>query len=489
MATAVDDRCRALVRFGVCAVLVLSPLPFGSVQPWAVFGLEILATALGLGSLWLVARDREALPRGARPVLLTALGLLVIGVLQLLPAPAWAVEWLAGPTAEARGAVAGVLPEVAAIAAPHSICPPNTLDAVLRGISFGCVALATTIAFRRRRQFRTIAFVIVASAAFQGLYGAAEYLSQHQHIFAYTKKYYLDCATGTFINRNHFATYLAMALPLALGMLIDGWDSVFAGTSWRGRLVRLTETSNFAAIFAAVATFVIWLGVFLSYSRGGLAAALVATVVLGLNSGIRKRRMWILVAGCLLPAVFLSWQQLRAPGERFIADADRLASLNQRLPMWEAGASMIPSNATLGVGWGNFGNAFPMYQPSSRLRWEHVHNDWLQSAIEGGVVAPLVVLCLLWLALRAARRNGRPSAPIRRWAVAGVAALAFHCLLDFPLRIPAIGVLLACFIGLLCAREIYAPEVRPLVRDDEPRRDAPIPPRAAHAGRSPRTSR
>ena len=62
MATADDDRCRALVRFGVYAALVLSPLPFGSVQPWAVFGLEILATALGLGSLWIVARDREALP-------------------------------------------------------------------------------------------------------------------------------------------------------------------------------------------------------------------------------------------------------------------------------------------------------------------------------------------------------------------------------------------------------------------------------------------
>jgi len=465
MTTAVDDRCRALVRFGVYATLVLSPLPFGSVQPWAVFSLEILATALGLGSLWIMARDREALPRGARPVLLTALGLLVIGILQLFPAPAWAVRWLAGPTAEARDAVAGVLPEVAAIAAPHSISPPDTLDAVLRGISFGLIALATVIAFRKRRHLRTLGFVVVASAAFQGLYGAAEYLSQHQHIFAYTKKYYLDCATGTFINRNHFATYLAMALPLALGILIDGWDGVFTGKSWRGRLVRLTEPSSFAVIFAAVATFVIWLGVFLSYSRGGLAAALVATVVLGLQCGIRKRRLWILVAGCLLPAVFLSWQQLRAPGERFIADAERLASLNQRLPMWEAGASMIPSNAVLGVGWGNFGNAFPMVQPSSRLRWEHVHNDWLQSAIEGGVVAPLVALCLLWLALRAARRNGRPSAPVRRWAVAGVAALAFHCLLDFPLRIPAIGVLLACFIGLLCAQEIYDPDVRPLVRD------------------------
>jgi len=465
MATAADDRCRVLVRFGVYTILVLSPLPFGSVQPWAVLGVEIVAAALGLGSIWVIARDREAWPRGARPVAGAALGLLVIGVVQLLPAPAWSVRWLAGPTAEAREAVARVLPEVAAIAAPHSLSPPDTLDAVLRGISFGWVALATVIAFRERRHFTTLGFVIVASAAFQALYGAAEYLSQHQHIFAYAKKAYLDCATGTFINRNHFATYLAMVLPLALGTLIEGWERLFTGDSWRGRLLRLTEPASLAVIVAAVAAFMIWIGVFLSYSRGGLAAALVATVVLGLQSGIRKGRMWILVGACLIPAVFLSWQQLRAPGERFMVDADRLASLNRRLPVWEAGASMIPSNAALGVGWGNFGNAFRMYQPSSRLRWEHVHNDWLQTTIEGGVVAPILLAWVLWLAVTAARRTGGPAAPIRKWVVAGIAALAFHCFLDFPLRIPAIGVLMACFVGLLCAREVYDADVRPLVRD------------------------
>jgi O-antigen ligase len=430
-----------------------------------VLGLEILAALLGLGAVLVLARDREALPRGARLVGVPALGLLAIGIVQLLPAPAWTVRWLTGPTAEAREAVARVLPEVATTAAPLSLSPPDTLDAVLRGSSFGLVALATAIAFRERRHFKTLGFVIVTSATFQALYGAAEYLSQHQHIFAYAKKYYLDCATGTFINRNHFATYLVMALPLALGMLVDGWEAVFTRGSWRERLLRLAEPAYFSVIAAAVATFVIWIGVFLSYSRGGLAAALVATVVLGLQSGFRKRRMWVLVAACLLPTVFLSWQQMKAPGERFVTEADQLASLNHRLPVWEVGASMIPSHATLGVGWGGFENAFQRYHPSSRLRWEHVHNDWLQTAIEGGVAAPLLVIWLLWLALTAAKRNHGRSAPIRKCLVAGIAALAFHCLLDFPLRIPAIGVLLACFVGLLCARETYDADVRPLVRD------------------------
>jgi len=45
-----------------------------------------------------------------------------------------------------------------------------------------------------------------------------------QQIFAYVKKYYLEDATGTYINRNHFAGLLEMVLPftVALGLHLVG---------------------------------------------------------------------------------------------------------------------------------------------------------------------------------------------------------------------------------------------------------------------------
>jgi O-antigen ligase len=175
--------------------------------------------------------------------------------------------------------------------------------------------------------------------------------------------------------------------------------------------------------------------------------------------------MWILIVACLLPALLLSWQQLRAPGERFVTDVEGIATLNKRLPVWKTGASIVPSYAAIGVGWGTFESGFQMVQPSSRVRWRHAHNDWLQSAIEGGVAAPVLAALILWLAWTAAQRNGGPPNPLRKCIVAGTAALAFHCVLDFPLRVPAIGVLAACFLGLLCAREIFDRDVRPLTRD------------------------
>ena len=93
-------------------------------------------------------------------------------------------------------------------------------------------------------------------AAIQALYGATEYLSHHQHIFGYSKKHYLDSATGTFINRNHFAAYLAMGLPFALGPLIGGRVSLFGGGTWRERFVRLSDSSNLLALLCGSAAVV-----------------------------------------------------------------------------------------------------------------------------------------------------------------------------------------------------------------------------------------
>jgi len=39
--------------------------------------------------------------------------------------------------------------------------------------------------------------------AFEGFYGLLQYLTGWQQIFAYVKKYYVEDATGTYINRNH----------------------------------------------------------------------------------------------------------------------------------------------------------------------------------------------------------------------------------------------------------------------------------------------
>src|SRR2546429_3744705 len=47
------------------------------------------------------------------------------------------------------------------------------------------------------------------------------YLTGWQQIFTYVKQFYLQEATGTYINRNHYAGLLEMILPFAVVMALQ----------------------------------------------------------------------------------------------------------------------------------------------------------------------------------------------------------------------------------------------------------------------------
>ncbi|MEE8411388.1 MAG: hypothetical protein V3S47_02715, partial [Acidobacteriota bacterium] len=73
------------IQVGLIALVLWTPVPFASVGPDAVFGIEIFAIVLGAAAWTIVLLDRDAFPKPARAALVPALGILLIGVLQLVP--------------------------------------------------------------------------------------------------------------------------------------------------------------------------------------------------------------------------------------------------------------------------------------------------------------------------------------------------------------------------------------------------------------------
>jgi len=432
-----------------------------------VLSLEIWALVLGGLALWIVHRNPGDLPSRARLALFPAGFLLLIGVLQLLPAPAGWTGALAAPTAGIRRAVASVLTEPASTLTPESFSAPETFDALLRLSAYLLIGLASALAFRGERHVKTLAIVLAASGTFQALYGSVEYLSGHQHIFGYAKKYYVEEATGTFINRNHFAAYLAMTLPFALGLLLDRAGRMPLGSSLRERVLRVAEPVVLRRILAGFAVFAIWAGVFLSYSRGGFAAMLLAGLLLPFLVGSQRRRRWLLVLILVIPVtLMLLWQDVRAPGERFLAGEQELTSLNSRVPVWKAASGMLPSYALLGSGLGTFEAVFAVHQPPTvGGRWDHAHNEWLESVVEAGPWGVLALGGLVYLCLARRSRDsvggGSNRSSYRSCAIASIAAIALCSLVDFPLRIPAVAVVVAVQVGMLMAFEADSDDSEP----------------------------
>jgi len=222
-------------------------------------------------------------------------------------------------------------------------------------------------------------------------------------------------------------------------------------------VVRFVEHGFLRRLLPAMAVFVILTGVLLSFSRGGLAASLAGIGVYLLarkGSGVRPTA-WILLL--MVPVILLSWQAVKAPGERFIDNADNLATVGGRLPAWEAGLKMVPDHPVLGTGYGTFQHVFPAYQPPDLGGyWDHVHNDFLEFLIEGGFVTlglAAAMVLVLFVPGRSARERGEPVAPFRAAAAGGLAAVLLHACVDFPLRIPAVALLAALLVGLYLASE------------------------------------
>jgi len=442
------------------------------VRPLALLLVELAAAVLCATALWVVARRPGALAPPARRMLVPALALAALGGLQLVPLPERVLDWLVRPTGEARAAAAAVLGHPAPGPGPASLSPADTLDALLRLLAWIGIGVAAAVALRAPRRRRAALVLFAACGAFQALYGSAEYVSGHQHIFGYAKKHYTDSATGTFINRNHFATYLALCLPFALELLLRPPDASTSARpaprarGWRGLLLGLHDPSGALRAFGALSALAMWAGVFFSYSRGGLVAALAGAALL--PAFLNRGRPGLKTAGAILLAplaLVALWQDARAPGERFLGDAEGIETLNSRVPVWRAALGLVRDYPLAGSGYGTFEAAFANRRPAGvSNRWDHAHNDWLQTLIEGGAPAALAALWLTALCLGPRRRRAvsGPPAPGLAAARAGLAAVGVHALVDFPLRIPAIAVAVALAVGLVAAgKETEAPAWRP----------------------------
>ena len=467
-----------LLRGGLLFWLVWAPLPYGSVGDRSVFFLEIGATALALLAALIVAADPGRFPRSARTAAALAACLAGWMALQLVP---WPEAWtrVAMPElAESRAAAASLLGQDV-VARSWSLSPPDGMHALWRWLAYVLVACAATIGFSRTRHLILFERVFLLSLGFQAVYGMAEYLSGHQHIWTYAKKFYLGSATGTFVNRNHFASYLALGLPFALALWARRRSEPVRRRDWRDALAAsLSRAGWIRAVGFSLAGLAVT-AIFLSYSRGGLLAAFVAVSAFAIagTAGLRRsgrKYGWGWVALFTLPAVWISFKELRAPGERFVtAGAENLTTLGQRIPAWRASFDLWPEAWKTGTGAGTFESAFQSVQPPDVYRhWTHLHNEWIQAGLELGAVGLALVLALAFVIFRRLWRTapgpgGRRDA-FRAALFAALAGAALHAFWDFSPKIPGIGFTIAVLAGLAFS---------PALDTEEP---VPVPhPRAA----------
>ena len=136
---------------------------------------------------------------------------------------------------------------------------------------------------------------------------------------------------------------------------------------------------------------------------------------------------------------------------------------------------MVWDRPLTGFGLGSYVWIFPGYQTSPTSVIEtNAHNEYLEMAIETGLVGAAICLLFLWMLFRVAAQRLRNAADneelgIRLGAVSAWIGICVYSLSDFPTVIPAIDYALAV-LAALAVTEI-GPSFRPArARGHQPRR-------------------
>ena len=433
-----------ILEAGLCALIVVAPLPFGSVGPGGRLTLEIMAFALTAVWIFTATRCTVALPpRSARVALL---GLLAIAAFQLIPIGATAVSALSPHAAALRQGLDPV-PESTLSLASGATASALRTGAALVGILF----VATSVVAARGAT--RLALAALSAAAFQGLYGLLVLASGHDRIWNVPKTTYLDSATGTFVNRNHFAGFLAATLPLGVGLVIAAARRARAGSSTKGGLIAALGPDGSKSLLLGLLALTGAAGLLLSFSRAGTALGLVAIagtagVVLRGKPVHRFAAIAIVVAIAAVPLLDLGADRLFA---RYAASRNDFRGSGGRLDVARDTLRMIAAFPVAGCGFGAFTWAFPAFSsPQVRLHYTHAHNDLLQLGAEGGLPALALVALTLFAVSRSALRALRDgSPPLATGAAFGLGALLVHGLVDFNFHIPGNAAIAAVLSGVL----------------------------------------
>jgi O-antigen ligase len=505
--TSVQRLCDQGIRWGLVALIVFTPLAFGTVEPWSIalmeWGITTLVLLYILERLWPVPVRSTGTPPQGRPHLLglaLPIGLfMVLCLLQTVPVPmhwlrvlspgsarmyesvdvrTW--ETIEDKATEARSSLQDPLLQLRSKdRRPVSVNPARTRDRVL--------LLATLVALfflvsRWADEERTLFILrsVTAVAFLVAVFGLVQLFTWNGRIYWVRKVPSMSAtsptAFGPFVNHDHFAGYVEMAIPTALSLAfwlmahrprtqaIDGPDESGDPLATPPRGGPGDDARNVSqgllTLFAAV---ILIVSLFFSLSRGGILSAFISgsvLVIMLFRRAASPALRWSL--GLALPLVvilLISWIGADAVRKQLgtYENLSGEASFRMRVVIWGRVIRELPAYVWVGSGLGTFEDSFaPLTPTGSARRWDKAHNDYLQLVWETGLAGAVLFLAgalvfgarYWWPAILNFRQ---PFGPLRVGIAVALMSIAIHSLVDFCLQIGANGFLCALLAGLLVA--------------------------------------
>jgi O-antigen ligase len=283
-------------------------------------------------------------------------------------------------------------------------------------------------AYYRMNHWRGLLWFLMSLAFFVSVFGILQHLTFNGKLYWFRVMRYGGVPFGPYVNRNHFAGFAELLIPVALVPLV-------LGKVRRERLVLV-------ALFALVPI----VALLLSASRGGIISFIVQMIIMFLLLLVRRIRSKYMLAGGVLvlcAVLMVSWIGVQQVLERFSDYKALDVSLGKRASMRHDTWQIFLDHPVLGTGLGTLQMVFPPYETLYDAKIvNHTHNDYLEALAETGV--PGGIFCLWFLAvlflesIRGLKELGSSfGAALNLSGLVGCSGMLVHSLVDFNLHIPA----------------------------------------------------
>jgi O-antigen ligase len=400
-----------ILRAGVCGLVVFGVLAHGAVEGWAR---AVLGTGAGLLFLvWAVhayfAEEEEIVISPLLPPL-AALSLLVVGQLTF------------------RGTASAY----------------NTRLELQLLVTYLIILFVAVQAYRTLEEWRGFVWFVMVFGFLVAIFGILQHLTFNGNLYWFREMRYGGIPFGPYVNRNHFAGFMELVIPIALVPLVMG----------KVRRERWFLVGLFAMLPMGA--------LFLSASRGGIISFGVELATLVLLMVLQRRAGKHALAGgivLLVAVLMVSWLGVKQVLERFSTLQTLEVSGGKRASMRGDTWRIFLDHPWTGTGLGTLQIVYPHYETLYDGKVvNHTHNDYLEALAETGLLGGLCCAWFLGVLFLESQRRLRESShsfavTLHLSGLVGCTGFLVHSFVDFNLHIPA-NALLFFLMANLATSEI-----------------------------------
>lgn len=383
------------LRIGICVLLAFGVLAHGGVEDWAKAFFETGTGLLFLGWAALIYLQEEQTVL-ISPLLPPLAGLLLVVLAQLLF---------------------------------HTTASTfNTREEFTLLLAETLLVFLAVQAFRTLEEWREFVWFMMIFGFLVSIFGILQHLTFNGKLYWFREMHYGGMPFGPYVNRNHFAGFAELFVPLALVPLMLG----------KVRRERWFIVGLFAVVSIG--------GLFLAASRGGIISFVVQVAIIIVWMFVKRtgRKQLLAGAGVLIGALLMvSWLGVKEITQRFSTMKTMEVTTGKRASMRRDTWRIFVDHPWLGTGLGTLQEVFPPYESFYDGRVvNHTHNDYLEALAETGVAGGLCCALFLGMLLFHSVRllaESRPAfaAVLNLSGLVACAGFLVHSFVDFNLHLPA----------------------------------------------------